>query len=225
VTATNRIALPPEEFQRLVCGAAWAQFEEHGEAIAEMMRQQGLLAEGSRLLDVGCGCGRIARWLVDDPIGSYLGFDRHRSMIDWCRESFSEVAPHFDFRFFGLKSAYSDLDGQRGDLDPEEFEFPFESGSFDSVVLVSVFTHMPLGEIEAYLRNLRRILAPAGRILLSVFFAEAEPEVIGLGFYHRQETLESLFEKQGFASKQLWPTRYGPKHNWYLLRKGDRRHS
>jgi SAM-dependent methyltransferase len=225
VTASNRIAMPPEEFQRLVCGAAWAQFEEHGEAIAEMMRQQGLLAKGSRLLDVGCGCGRIARWLVDDPIGSYLGFDRHRGMIDWCRENFSGAAPHFDFRFYDLKSAYSDLDGQRGDLDPEEFEFPFEAGSFDSVVLVSVFTHMPLGEIEAYLRNLHRILAPGGRILLSVFFAEAEPEVIGLGFYHRQETLESLFERRGFAAKQLWPTRYGPKHNWYLLRTTDRKHS
>lgn len=218
MTFAPGLPLPPEEYRRLVCGAAWRDFEEHGEAIAEMMRQQGLLHEGARLLDVGCGCGRIARWLIDDPLRSYLGFDRHRGMIEWCRESFARVAPHFAFRFYDLKSAYSELDGETGRLDPQRFDFPFEAESFDSVVLVSVFTHMPLAEIDAYLQNLRRILAPDGRILLSVFFSENEAEVVGLGFYHRQENLEALFERRGFAAEQLWPTRYGPKHNWYLLR-------
>ena len=218
MTDKPNLALPPEEYRRLVCGVAWPDFEEHGEAIAGMMREYELLHKGARLLDVGCGCGRIARWLVDDPLDSYLGFDRHRGMIDWCRQNFAPIAPHFEFLHFDLKSAYTDLDGESGDIDPESFRFPFENGSFDSVVLVSVFTHMPLPEIEAYLGNLRRLLASGGRVLLSVFFSEREPEVIGLGFYHRQEQIEQIFDQRGFSYTQLWPIRYGPKHNWYLLR-------
>ena len=214
----TRIPLPPEEYRRLVCGAAWRQFEEHGEAVAGMMREYGLLGKGASLLDVGCGCGRIARFLIDDPIASYMGFDRHAEMIEWCQQNFRAPAPHFGFRFYDIKSAYTDLDGQPGGIDPASFEFPFEDQSFDSAVLVSVFTHMPLSEIDSYLGNLRRILAPGGRILLSFFFAESEPEVVGLGYYHPKDEIESLFERRGFAAQQLWKTRYGPKHNWYLLR-------
>ena len=218
MSASREISLPPEEYRRLVAGVAWNEFEEHGEAIAGMMREQDLLGPGARLLDVGCGCGRIARWLVDDPIESYVGFDRHPGMIEWCQRNFADSAPHFEFRFYDLKSAYTDLDGEAGEIAPEVFEFPFEDRSIDSAVLVSVFTHMPMSEIDAYLRNLRRILTPDGRILLSVFFAQHQPEVVGLGYYHSKAEIESLFEQNGFAANQLWPTRYGPKHNWYLLR-------
>lgn len=215
---SRTIPLPPESYRRLVCGVAWGEFEEHGESIANMMREYGLLEDDFRLLDVGCGCGRIARWLLDDPLSRYMGFDRHPGMIEWCQKNIQAVAPHFEFRYFDIQSAYSDLDGERGTVDPKEFEFPFEEGSFDSILLVSVFTHMPLGEIEAYLVHLRRILADRGRVLLSVFFATGEPEIVGLGFYHRQHDLERLFREGGFESELLWPARHGPKHNWYLLR-------
>ena len=218
MSASKHIPLPPEEYRRLVSGVAWKEFEEHGEAIAGMLREQGLLSPGARLLDVGCGCGRIARWLIDDPIGSYVGFDRHPGMIEWCQKNFADSAPHFEFCFYDIKSAYTDLDGQAGAIAPEVFEFPFGDRSIDSAVLVSVFTHMPLSEIGSYLRNLRRILAPGGRILLSVFLAEHDPEVVGLGYYHLKDQIEALFEQKGFSAKQIWPTRYGPKHNWYLLR-------
>jgi SAM-dependent methyltransferase len=139
-------------------------------------------------------------------------------MIEWCQKNFADSAPHFEFRFYDIKSAYTDLDGQAGAIAPEAFEFPFRDRSIDSAVLVSVFTHMPLIEIDAYAQNLRRILASDGRALLSVFFAEHDPEVVGLGYYHLKDQIETLFEQKGFIAKQLWATRYGPKHNWYLLR-------
>ena len=221
LTRENDIALPPEAFRRLVCGVAWREFEEHGEALANMMREHGLLGKDARLLDVGCGCGRIARWLLDDPLKMYVGFDRHEGMIEWCRQHLTLIAPHFEFYYFDIKSAYTELDGVTGTVDPREFEFPFADRSFDSVLLVSVFTHMPLPEIAAYLANLERLLAPGGRVLLSVFFAQSESEVVGLGFYHRQEDLEAIFTDTGLEAALLWPARYGPKHNWYLLRRAE----
>lgn len=54
-----------------------------------------------------------------------------------------------------------------------EFQFPYDIDSFDSVLIASVFTHMPLDEIGHYLRELRLVVRPGGKILASVFLGEA----------------------------------------------------
>jgi SAM-dependent methyltransferase len=44
------------------------------------------------VLDFGCGCGRVARQLIQqDPAPTrYLGIDLHRGMVAWCQR---ELAP------------------------------------------------------------------------------------------------------------------------------------
>src|SRR5439155_7699 len=51
------------------------------------------------VLDFGCGCGRIARQLIqqDPRPRAYLGIDVHRGMIQWCRENLAPRAPGFRF--------------------------------------------------------------------------------------------------------------------------------
>ena len=70
------LPMPPLEFQALVCGAgAEHLFEGVGGTLRDMLRQQDMLTPNASLLDIGCGCGRLARYLTESPIGAYIGFD------------------------------------------------------------------------------------------------------------------------------------------------------
>src|SRR5207302_825955 len=61
-------------------------------------RDLAALRRDERVLDVGCGIGRMARPLAGylGPEGSYDGFDVNREGIAWCQERY---AGHPNFRF------------------------------------------------------------------------------------------------------------------------------
>jgi hypothetical protein len=52
------------------------------------------------VFDFGCGCGRIARQLMQQSPRPqrYVGIDLHRGMIEWCRENLAPHAPGFEFQ-------------------------------------------------------------------------------------------------------------------------------
>lgn len=214
---TEKIPFPPETYMRLVCGEVpdvLEKFEWAGRLLVDMLEEEGLISADSRLLDVGCGCGRVARYLLDKPLGSYTGFDRHAGMIDWCRK---EIAPRdlrFDFRCFSIKSVYTDVDQEEGDMDAASFSFPFEDMAFDSVLLASIFTHMPMVESVHYLEELHRVLRPDGKVLLSVFYSQGEPYSEGIGFYYDSKAFLEAVKRSGFEYK-FREELYG--HHWYVL--------
>src|SRR3990167_4747317 len=94
------LPVPPAEYMQLVCGFR-PDYEENffsaAEEVVTRMRWLYLLEPGTRLLDIGCGCGRIARQLLSFPLASYTGFDRHPGMIAWSQDAFAGVAPHYRF--------------------------------------------------------------------------------------------------------------------------------
>ena len=58
----------------------------------------GGLEPGDRVLDIGCGIGRMAIPLSGYlEGGSYAGFDVGRAMIRWCRRNISPRHPEFEF--------------------------------------------------------------------------------------------------------------------------------
>jgi ubiquinone/menaquinone biosynthesis C-methylase UbiE len=214
------IPLPPFEYQTLVCGPGDEhRFEWAGHFLQDLLSRAGMLEAGRAFLDVGCGCGRIARILMDEPIGAYDGFDRHQGMIAWCNEVLAPRDARFHFRHVSVRSAYSAWDQQGGDVDADAFVFPYEDDSFDSILVASVFTHMPTPEVVQYLRELRRVLRPQGKILLSVFYVDG-PQILKDEinyFYNPKEFLE-LLSVQGLhttpVTRQLL---YGYQHNWYVI--------
>jgi ubiquinone/menaquinone biosynthesis C-methylase UbiE len=206
--------LPPNEYMQLVGGDD--TFDTMGQSLVAEIERQGMLGEDVRFLDVGCGCGRAARYLLEKPLASYVGFDRHSGMIDWCRQEITSRFAKFDFLYFNIKSAYRLIDGHEGEMPATEFRFPFEDHAFDSVLLASVFTHMPMIEIFNYLNEIYRVLSPVGAALVSVFFRDAGKDTTnGSDFYLlKEDWLNAL----GMSRLHHTLVGIGGSHNWYVLR-------
>jgi SAM-dependent methyltransferase len=61
-----------------------------GEAWADMVSH--FLPESPVVLDLGCGCGKLARFLYLHPTLRYIGVDLFLPAIAWCRRAFEPLA-------------------------------------------------------------------------------------------------------------------------------------
>jgi SAM-dependent methyltransferase len=141
-----------------------------GTELLGLLRDQAGLRPDSRVLDVGCGIGRVARTLADvlDPAagGAYVGFDPVASAIAWCSQRYPE---HVRFVHADLRN---DLYNPGGTVAATEYRFPVADGWATLMVATSVFTHLDRAESEHYLAEVRRALAPGGVALLTFFLLD-----------------------------------------------------
>jgi SAM-dependent methyltransferase len=124
-----------------------------------------------RLLDIGSGIGNLAIALLDYLRGGYDGVEIHREAVAWCQHAITPRHPSFRFHRADLSnSAYN----PRGSAQASGYRFAFPDRSFDYVYLGSVFTHMPVEEVEQYVREIARVLAPGGTCIASFFLLDAD---------------------------------------------------
>jgi SAM-dependent methyltransferase len=128
----------------------------------------GDLRPSERVLDIGCGIGRMAvpltQFLSEDS--HYFGIDIVRDGIDWCNQSISSMYPNFSFQYLDL---HHPLYHPTGRLNAADIRFPFTDGSFDFIFLVSVLTHVSGTVLLNYAREVSRLLAPGGRCFTTAF--------------------------------------------------------
>ncbi len=143
-------------------------FIQIGNSIRDQLVELGGLMPHHRVLDVGCGMGRVAVPLTSylDEKGSYEGFDIVGSAIKWCRKRISSRFPRFRFTHIELKNELYNL---RTSKKARDFEFPYHNEEFDLVFLTSVFTHMVLADVDNYLQQIYRVLKPGG-VCFATFF-------------------------------------------------------
>jgi len=164
ISGTRGPMVPPRG--RIFIGSG--DFVKAGEAIRDQLIELGGLQPGHRVLDVGCGIGRVAVPLTDflDDRGSYEGFDIVKSAIKWCHKKIHSRYPNFCFTHIDLKN---DLYNLGTDREAKDFVFPYPDGEFDLVFLTSVFTHMVLADVDNYLEQIHRVLKPGG-VCFATFF-------------------------------------------------------
>jgi SAM-dependent methyltransferase len=144
-----------------------SDFVQTGDEFLEHFVQRGGLQPHERVLDVGCGIGRMARPLAGylDDVGSYEGIDVNRDGIGWCRRRYRRH-PNFHFQVADL---YNRKYNPHGAYKTVDYRFPFEDRSFDFVLFTSVFTHLLEAEAEHELQEAARVLAPGGRLFATFF--------------------------------------------------------
>jgi SAM-dependent methyltransferase len=154
--------LPPLRLRFVGAG----DFRAVGEELKDLLIRFGL-QRTDRVLDAGCGVGRVAipltRYLESG--GSYDGFDIVRRGVIWCRRHITKRYPRFRFHHVKLRNSEYRESGAAA----QEFRFPFGDASFDFVFATSLFTHLMLDETRRYLQESARVLVPGGRLLATFF--------------------------------------------------------
>ena len=165
-------AVPPDELIHLVGGGGAAVYRQIGLEFLSYFVNLADLLPHQQVLDIGCGCGRIAQPLTRylDASGGYEGFDIVPGLVLWCQQNITSRWPHFKFQLVGLRNAaYGG-----GGAPASAYRFPYPEGRFDFVFATSVFTHMLPADIENYTREISRVLRKGGRALITFFLLTAE---------------------------------------------------
>jgi SAM-dependent methyltransferase len=132
----------------------------------------GELRPTEAVLDIGCGLGRMAIPLtqyLQAPQGRYHGVDIVASAIAWNTDAITSVYPNFTFAHL---DAQNDLYNPGGTVAPDKIALPVAAESVDLAVMTSVFTHLDRAAADAYLREVRRVLRPGGRLLATLFLID-----------------------------------------------------
>lgn len=161
---TPELPIPPLPMREAVGPTDPAVFDNpSGEPIVPHIS----LAAYDSVFDFGCGCGRLARQLIQQSPRprEYLGVDLHRPLIVWAQENLAPHAPGFSFAHHDV--AYEAWNP--GEDKPEVAPFPTADASRSLVIGFSVFTHLTQAHAEYYMAEAARVLAPGG-VLYSTWF-------------------------------------------------------
>lgn len=150
----DALPMPPPDLMVAVAGTPNREwFSTSGRRDADLFKDHAAhhgvqLADHRVVADLGCGCGRIARWLAPEVVGGqgrFLGFDINPGMAGWCDANLP------------------------GDYECNQLLPPLSTpeGSCDLVYAYSVLTHLREATAVQWLEEIARILRPGGLALLT----------------------------------------------------------
>ncbi len=138
-----------------------ASFSETRESARELQIILPYIADGARVLDLGCGNGRVAAMLARHRRGvAYVGVDSSAELVARCRMQDAQSA--------GRKVQEAEF--LVADIVEPDWIHKLTWASFDCVLLLAVLHHIPGNDVRArILRQARELLAPRGRIVVSTW--------------------------------------------------------
>jgi SAM-dependent methyltransferase len=148
----DALPLPPPRLVYSVAGhfdvgKYYESGHQHAAELRRVLQVNDFVPERFRaLLDFGCGSGRVIRHWRDLSSTDLHGSDYNPRHVAWCRSAL----PFAEFRLNGLAPP-----------------LPYDSGEFDFVYAISVFTHLTEELQLAWMKELERVLAPGGALVLT----------------------------------------------------------
>ena len=187
-----------------------AAFRSLGLTLVRIIREHTSLSTQDRVLEIGCGCGRLALALRDSVgDGMYTGVDIDAASLEACRRNAALVEKQFQFVLLDVNNPIWNPDSTQS---ASTVVFPFADGAFELIVLISVFTHLLPQDLSHYAAEIGRMLRPGGKVLFSCFLMDHGTSSVGLSFpYARPDHWlhqEALPEKavgydSGFLTRQF----------------------
>lgn len=175
VLGVDEAMRPPAHLRHRVHGSEDpASFDAVGRVVADCLDYAlslpgcGLPRDG-KILDFGCGCGRVIRYFKAlQGGGEFFATDIDAEAIAWCEANLADSAS------FAVNREMPPL--------------AYPDGFFDLVYSVSIFTHLPEDMQFAWLGELRRVTKPGSHLLLTVHGDNIFPEQLKKksknGFYY-----------------------------------------
>jgi len=150
--ADDGLPVPPPRMRRLVAGEddlEW--FLKGGQLAAETIREalernEIGMNQFEKMLDFGCGCGRVTRQWKDLHGVKVHGTDYNQRLIKWCCHN---------LRFARFVT---------NQLEPP---LSYSDQSFDFIYALSVFTHIPEALQFSWMDELRRVMKSQGLLLIT----------------------------------------------------------
>jgi len=171
------VVLPPDHLQVRQVGSVWGEnFYRGGRKIFDQIAVafDGVgrpLTTARRVLDFGCGCGRVLRGFGEvSPQGEIWGCDIDAETIAWNNAHLADFASFY--------------------ANPADPPTRWPDGYFDAIYTVSVFTHLPEDLQLAWVRELHRLLEPGGILVASLH---------GEHYWQRDPGVAQEVRDRGFA--------------------------
>jgi SAM-dependent methyltransferase len=153
---------PPDYF---LWNSPDGEFQKLSQKWHETFRMHCKLEPEYRILEIGCGAGRMALPFEGFlTTGSYDGVDIREDYIGWANHNIG--SQKLRFQHLNLTNPHY---RKKGGEDAARAKLPFADAAFDFIFLTSVFTHLNAREMENYVRESWRLLKP-NRYLLSTYF-------------------------------------------------------
>jgi SAM-dependent methyltransferase len=212
--------LPPKKLMTRVGRAGDLDVEFGYALIGEILKSTVIEAlgpewawDGCRVLDFGCGSGRLLRQFLDEArLAEFHGTDIDQEMVSWVRKHL--CPPIADVR-----------------VNREEPPLDYPDDHFDLVTAFSVFTHIADGWSD-WLLEIRRVLKPGGlliatfldsgiaRMLTTLPFDEERVGMSAFGFASLETSLPNVLHSHWWL-REHW----GRAFEIVELRPGEEAHS
>lgn len=141
------------------CAAAFARSRGAGQT--GLLRTLPYLPPSPRVLDIGCGNGRLARWLAGQRAGAtYVGLDASAGLLAAAGQTIGGLA--------GIHAHLVMADATQPDWPAALRPLVPANDHFDAIYVLALLHHLPGFELRAaVLRQAGRLLAPGGVLVVS----------------------------------------------------------
>lgn len=144
--------------------------------IVTVIEKYAKLNAGESILDVGCGCGRIAAALTQyiDQKSPYIGIDIVPRLIDFAKNFITPRYPSFQFVLLNQSNSTYDAWRQKdAETGIAKLAEAVAAQSIDLAISVSLFTHLDFAPALAMLTSIRDALKINGRVFITIFVLDA----------------------------------------------------
>lgn len=197
-------------FYDVYCGAVGL-----GRGFRERTLQVAAIRPGEKILDVGCGTGVLTRLAYEaaGPAGSAIGIDPGQDMIRVAIDNAQRLGSRAEFKVASIE------------------QLPFENARFDVVLSSLMLHHLPPDLKREGLREVYRVLKPAGRFIVVDFYRPANPLWWPVAwpflFMHTtadnfRERLPAFFQAAGFDRVQSMGRRAGILAFWTAIKPEEK---
>lgn len=130
--------------------------------------------ESSRLLDFGCGIGRVLLSVLKHraSVTQITGFDIMPQVVKFCEANIAPAFPNSSFELIGGSNDHYDqfinAAGSNVAINNEQVVHKY-AGKFSGAYAFSVFTHVEMDDFRSLLKLLVRLLEPGGELLFTAF--------------------------------------------------------